>query len=71
MVDIKVYTTSYKFCSFELSLVICKDPPMYTEHVYDILQELDRCFLRDVYHWHSFHPLGECVNCDESESKSS
>jgi hypothetical protein len=64
MVDTKVYATSYKFCSFELSPIIYKDSSRYAEPVYDTLQELDRCFLHDFYHWHSFHPLGECVNCD-------
>jgi hypothetical protein len=51
--------------SFELSLIICEDSSGYIEHVYDTLQEFDRCFLRDVYHWHSFYPLGECINHDE------
>jgi hypothetical protein len=27
MVDTKIHTTSYKFCSFELSSVICQNPP--------------------------------------------
>jgi hypothetical protein len=57
VVDTKVYATSYKFYSFELSPVICEDPSEYVESVYDTLHELDRCFLRDVYYWHSFHPF--------------
>jgi hypothetical protein len=65
MVDNKVYTTPYKLCSFELSPVIYEDPSRYTKPVYDNLQELDHCFLCDVYHWHNFHPLGECVDRDE------
>jgi hypothetical protein len=65
MMDTKVCDASYKFCSFELSPVICEDPSGYAELIYDTLQELDHCFLHDVYHWHSFHPLGECVNHDE------
>jgi hypothetical protein len=65
MMDIEVYVASYKFCSFERSPVICEYPSGYAEPVYDTLQELDRCFLHDVYHWHNLHPLGECVNHDE------
>jgi hypothetical protein len=65
MVDTKICVASYKFCSFELSSVICQNPSGYAEPLYDALQELDRCFLRDICHWHSFHPLGECVNHDE------
>jgi hypothetical protein len=64
MVDTKVCATSYNFCSFKLSPVICADPSGYAEPVYDTLQELDRCFLHDD-HWHSFHPLGECVDYDK------
>jgi hypothetical protein len=65
MVDTKVYVASYKILSFELSPVIYEDPSGYVEPVYDTLQELDRCFLRGVYHWHSFHPHCECANRDE------
>jgi hypothetical protein len=65
MVDTKVCVTSYKFCSFELSPIICEDLSGYAKHVYDTLQELDSCFLRDVYYWHSFHLLGECVDHDK------
>jgi hypothetical protein len=50
MVDTKVCATSYKFCSFELSPIICEDLSGYAKHVYDTLQELDSCFLRDVYY---------------------
>jgi hypothetical protein len=49
-VDTKVLTTSYEFCSFELSPIICEDPLGYAEHVYDTLQELNRCVLHDVYY---------------------
>jgi hypothetical protein len=45
MVDVKVYTTSYKFYSFELSAVICQNPSGYAEPVHHALQELDRRFL--------------------------
>jgi hypothetical protein len=41
MVDTKISATSYKFCYFELSPVICQNPSEYTELVYDALQELD------------------------------
>jgi hypothetical protein len=27
--------------------------------------------LHNIHHWHSFHPLGECVDHDEKESKTS
>jgi hypothetical protein len=65
MVDTKVSATSHKLCSFELSLIICQNPSRYAKPVYDSLQELDRCFLHDIHHWHSFHPLDECVDWDE------
>jgi hypothetical protein len=65
MVDTEVCATSCKFCSFELSPIVCEDPLGYTELVYDTLQELDRCILSDVHYWHSFHQLGDCVNSNE------
>jgi hypothetical protein len=65
VVDTKVCAASNKFCSIELSPIIREDPPRYVELVYDTLQELDYCFLCDVYHLHSFHPIGERVNSDE------
>jgi hypothetical protein len=71
MVDTKVCATTYKFCSFELSPVIYEDPYGYEKPIYDTLQELDRCFLCNVYHWHNFHPLSDCVDCDEQKSESS
>jgi hypothetical protein len=71
MVDTKIYATSYKFCSFKLSLIICQNPSEYDKPVYDALQELDRSFLHDICHWHSFHLLSECDNYDEQEFESS
>jgi hypothetical protein len=60
-----------QFFSFKLSPIICEDPPGYAEPVYDTLHELDCCFLCDVYHWYSFHPLDEHVDCVEHEFESS
>jgi hypothetical protein len=65
MMDTEVCATSYKLCSFELSPVICEDPPRYAEPIYDALQKLDSCFLRDVYHLHDLYPFGEGVKSDE------
>jgi hypothetical protein len=65
MVDTKIRAAPYKFCSFELSSIICQNPPGYTESVYNALQELVRCFLCDIHHWHCLHLLGECVDRDE------
>jgi hypothetical protein len=44
---------------------MCQDSSGRVEPVYDILQELVRYFLCYVHHWHSFHPLGKYVDCDE------
>jgi hypothetical protein len=57
--------TSYKFCSFKLSPIICENLLGYVEPVYDTLQEFDCCVLGDVYYWHSFHPLDKRVNGDK------
>jgi hypothetical protein len=65
MMDTKVCTVSYKFCSFELSPIISEDPLGYAEPVYDTLQEFDHYVLGDIYYWHNFHPLGKCVNDDK------
>jgi hypothetical protein len=65
MVDIKIRTVSYKLHSFKLGYIIYQDSSGHVESVYDVLQELDSCFLRYVHHWHGFHPLGERVDCDE------
>jgi hypothetical protein len=65
MVDTKIRAASYKFCSIELSSVTCQNPSRYAGHIYDALQELDRCFLHNIHHWHGFHPFGECVDHDE------
>jgi hypothetical protein len=65
MVDTKIHVAHYKFCSFELSSVICQNPHGYIEPLYDALQELDCYLLCDVHHWHHLQPLGECVNHDE------
>jgi hypothetical protein len=50
MVDTKIRTISYKFCSSKLSYVIYQNSPGYAEPIYDPLQELDRCFLFDTCH---------------------
>jgi hypothetical protein len=68
MVDIKIRATSYKLCSFKLGSIVCQDSSEHVESINDVLQKLDRGFLSYVHHWHSFHPLGECVDCKESES---
>jgi hypothetical protein len=65
MMDTKIRATSYTLHSFELSSIVCQDSSGHAESVYDALQELDHCYLRYVHHWHSFHPLGECVDYDE------
>jgi hypothetical protein len=65
MVDTKVRTTFCKFYSFKLSLIIYEDPLGYAKPVYDTLQKLDHYFLRDVYYWHSFYPLGKRVYGDK------
>jgi hypothetical protein len=41
MVDTKISSASYKFCSFKLSPVICQNPPGHAEPIYDALRELD------------------------------
>jgi hypothetical protein len=69
--DTKVHATSYKFHSFQLSSIICQNPPGYAKPIYDTLQELGRCFLHNIDHWHHLRPLGECVDRDEQESETS
>jgi hypothetical protein len=65
MVDAKIRVTFHEFCSFELCTIVCQDSSRHAESVYDALQELDRCLLGYINHWHGFHPLGGYVNCDE------
>jgi hypothetical protein len=65
MVDTNIRAVSYKLRSFKLGSIIYHNSLGHAESVYDALQELDRCFLRYVHHWHGFHPLCELVDCDE------
>jgi hypothetical protein len=62
MLDVKIYTTSCKLCSFELCTIIYEDPSGNTESKDYDLQKLDCYLLRYVYYWHCLHPLDECVN---------
>jgi hypothetical protein len=71
MMNTKIRAIPSELCSFELSPIICEDPPGHAEPVYDTLQEFDRYFLGDVYYWHYLHSFGEGVDCNEQKYESS
>jgi hypothetical protein len=65
MLDAEIRATSDELCPFKLCTIVCQNSFGLAESVYNALQELDRCLLGYIYHWHDFHPLGERVNSDE------
>jgi hypothetical protein len=65
MIDAEVCIALCELCFFKLSVVICEDPLGYAESEYYTLQEFKHYLLSDVYYWHNFHSLGECVYCDK------